>query len=81
MMTNPIYYVQAYRGGKMNDHSYVVGIFTDSSLAQSIAKKEEEFRGGKYECVVYIADLNEPIESYELWTIISSSEDVLSFWL
>lgn len=50
----------------MNDHSYVVGIFSDSSLAHSIAKKEEEFRGGKYECVVYIADLNEPIESYEL---------------
>jgi len=67
MMTNPlIYYVQAYRGGRMNDHSYVVGIFSDSSLAQATAKKEEEFRGGKYECVVYIADLNEPIESYEL---------------
>jgi hypothetical protein len=50
----------------MNDHSYVVGIFSDSSLAQATAKKEEEFRGGKYECVVYIAELNEPIESYEL---------------
>jgi hypothetical protein len=50
----------------MNDHSYVVGIFTDGHTAQAVAKKEEEFRGGKYECVVYIADLNEPIESYEL---------------
>jgi hypothetical protein len=50
----------------MNDHSYVVGIFSDSNLAQEIAKKEEEFRGGKYQCVVYIAELNEPIEPYEL---------------
>ncbi len=65
-MNEPIYYVQAYRGGRMNDHSYVVGIFSDSSLAQEIAKKEEEFRGGKYQCVVYIAELNEPIEPYEL---------------
>jgi len=81
MMTNPIYYVQAYRGGKIDNHSYVVGIFTDGHTAQAVAKKEEEFRGGKYECVVYIADLNEPIESYDLWTIISSSKDVLSFWL
>ena len=81
MIKTPLYYVQAYRMGKLDNHSYVVGIFSDSSLAQSIAKKEEEFRGGKYECVVYIAELNEPIESYELWTIISSSKDVLSFWL
>jgi hypothetical protein len=27
---------------------------------------------------VYIAELNEPIESYELWTTISPSKDVLS---
>ena len=67
MMTNPlIYYVQAYRWGKVDNHSYVVGIFSDSNLAQEIAKKEEEFRGGKYECVVYIAELNEPIEPYDL---------------
>jgi hypothetical protein len=52
--------------GKVDNHSYVVGIFSDSNLAQSIAKKEEEFRGGKYECVVYIAELNEPIEPYDL---------------
>jgi hypothetical protein len=27
---------------------------------------------------VYIAELNKPIESYDLWTIVSSSKDVLS---
>ena len=65
-MNEPIYYVQAYRWGKVDNHSYVVGIFSDSSLAQEIAKKEEEFRGGKYQCVVYIAELNKPIEPYDL---------------
>jgi len=69
-MNEPIYYVQAYRVVRdtpsLGNHSYVVGIFSDSNLAQEIAKKEEEFRGGKYQCVVYIAELNEPIEPYDL---------------
>jgi hypothetical protein len=64
-MNKPLYYVQAYRLGKMNDHSYIVGIWEDSNEAQLAAKKEEQFRGGKYECVVYLADLNEPLEPWE----------------
>jgi hypothetical protein len=64
-MNKPLYYVQAYRQGKMNDHSYVVGVWEDSNEAQLAAKKEEQFRGGKYECVVYLAYLNEPVESWE----------------
>ena len=64
-MNKPLYYVQAYRLGKMNDHSYVVGIWENSNDAQLAAKKEEQFRGGKYECVVYITYLNEPIEPWE----------------
>jgi hypothetical protein len=49
----------------MNDHSYVVGIWEDSNEAQLAAKKEEQFRGGKYECIVYLAYLNEPLEPWE----------------
>ena len=64
-MNKPLYYVQAYRLGKMNDHSYVVGIWEDSNEAQLAAKKEEECRGGKYECIVYLAYLNEPLEPWE----------------
>jgi hypothetical protein len=64
-MNKPLYYVQAYRLGKMNDHSYIVGIWEDFNEAQLAAKKEEQFRGGKYECVVYLADLNEPLEPWE----------------
>ena len=64
-MSKPVYYVQAYRWGKGVDHSYVVGIWEDSNEAQLAAKKEEECRGGKYECVVYLAYLNEPLEPWE----------------
>jgi hypothetical protein len=64
-MNKPLYYVQAYHLGKMNDHSYVVGIWEDSNKAQLAAKKEEQFRGGKYECVVYLAYLNKPLEPWE----------------
>jgi hypothetical protein len=60
-MSKLIYYVQAYRWGKIADHSYVVGIWEDSNEAQLAAKKEEESKGGKYECVVYVSYLNKPI--------------------
>ena len=61
----PLYYVQAYRWGNIDNHSYVVGIWEDSNEAQLAAKKEEECRGGKYECIVYLAYLNEPLEPWE----------------
>ena len=64
-MNKPVYYVQAFRWGKGVDHSYVVGIWEDSNEAQLAAKKEEECRGGKYECIVYLAYLNEPLEPWE----------------
>lgn len=56
-----IYYVQAYRRGKVDNHSYIVGIWEDSNEAQRAAKAEELERGGKYECVVYMTELNEKI--------------------
>jgi len=64
-MSKPVYYVQAFRWGKFDDHSYVVGVWEDSNEAQLAAEKEEQFRGGKYECVVYLAYLNEPLEPWE----------------
>jgi hypothetical protein len=53
-----IYYVQAFRWGKVDNHSYIVGIWEDSNEAELAAKAEELERGGKYECVVYMAELN-----------------------
>lgn len=53
-----VYYVQAYRWGKVDNHSYIVGIWEDSNEAERAAKAEELERGGKYECVVYVTELN-----------------------
>ena len=61
----PLYYVQAYRGGNMDNHSYVVGVWDTSTEAQAAAIKEEAYRGGKYECVVYTTNLNQPIEPWD----------------
>ena len=63
-MKKPLYYVQAYRWGKMDNHSYVVGVWDNPTEAQSAAVMEEAYRGGKYECVVYLANLNEPLEPW-----------------
>jgi len=69
-MNDIIYYVQAYRVVKDNplleNHSYVVGIFTDSLHAQKIAEEEELERGGKYQCVVYQGIMNINLAMYDL---------------
>lgn len=69
-MNDIIYYVQAYRVVRdtpsLENHSYVVGIFTDSLLAQKIAKEEEFERGGKYQCVVYQGIMNVNLGMYDL---------------
>jgi hypothetical protein len=61
-MNEPIYYVQAYRVVRdtpsLGNHSYVVGVFTDSLLAKKVAEEEEMERAGKYQCVVYQGVMN-----------------------
>lgn len=69
-MKDTIYYVQAYRVVKDNplleNHSYVVGVFTDSLHAEKIAREEEMDRGGKYQCVVYQGLMNVNLGMYDL---------------
>ena len=69
-MKDTIYYVQAYRVVKDNplleNHSYVVGVFTDSLHAQRVAEEEEMERGGKYQCVVYQGLMNVNLGMYDL---------------
>ena len=72
-MKDIIYYVQAHRVVKdtplLENHSYVVGIFTDSLHAQKVAREEELERGGKYQCVVYEGVMNVNLhEVYDLCT-------------
>ena len=69
-MKDTIYYVQAYRVVKDNplleNHSYVVGVFTDSLHAEKVAREEEMDRAGKYQCVVYQGLMNVNLGMYDL---------------
>ena len=75
-MNETIYYVQAYRVlpsnnpvlSMLDNHSYVVGVFTDSLLAQRVAEEEEMERGGKYQCVVYQGLMNVNLGMYDIET-------------
>ena len=49
----PDYIVQAFRWGDREGHSYFVGTYSNKVRAFNMAKLEEEYRGGKYECEVY----------------------------
>ena len=50
---NLIYVIIAHRFGDDNQHSYFVGCNTSKDKALEMAQKEEEYRGGKYECWIY----------------------------
>ena len=64
-----VYTVVAYRFGDKERHSYIVGIFLNADDALQEALKEEEFRGGKYECEIYKIPLNTPMKM-EGWETI-----------
>jgi len=47
-----VYAVTAYRWSDKENHSYLVGIYQDENDANYYAEKEEDHRGGKYECEI-----------------------------
>ena len=47
-----IYVVSAYRWGDREEHSYILGVFSDKHKAQITADEHCQYRGGKYACVV-----------------------------
>jgi hypothetical protein len=50
---NPhVYTVIAYRWGRRECHSYIVGVYETTESALQAAEIEENYRGGKYECEV-----------------------------
>jgi len=65
-----IYVVTAYRWGDREKHSYVVGAYDNLVGAKARAKREERYRGGKYECGIAEIPLNE---------IMSDDEDDIMF--
>ena len=53
-----MYIVTAYRWGSAEKHSYNLGVFNDLEKAKEVAEDHCNYRGGKYECVVYECKLN-----------------------
>ena len=49
-MKNKVYVVTATR--VLSKHFYNVGVFNKKSAAQKAATTEDEFRGGKYSCMI-----------------------------
>lgn len=49
---NLMYTVVAFRYGNKEKHSYTVAITSDFDKAKDYANQEEEYRGGKYACVI-----------------------------
>jgi len=48
-----MFLVMAYRWGIINEHHYIVGLFSNKEIAMDQAKDHVGYRGGKYSCVVY----------------------------
>lgn len=53
-----VYVVEALRWGDRENHSYVVGVYSNRETAEAAVESETDWRGGKYECVVTALELN-----------------------
>lgn len=58
-MKNEIYVVTAYRWGKVENHSYTLGVFNKKHAAINCADTHTQYRGGKYACVVEKCIMND----------------------
>jgi len=57
--------VVAYRYGLRDDHSYVVGVFSDLGLALQAADDHVGHRGGKYGCEVLDCDVRTKTDEWD----------------
>ena len=56
-----VFVVTAYRWGKRDSHSYVVGVYGDVKDALAFADNEESFRSNKYVCEIVEMIINSSI--------------------
>lgn len=54
----PVYVSVAYRYGDREGHSYPCGVFRTLEAAIADAEEHRDYRGGKYEIVVYESDFS-----------------------
>lgn len=59
-----VYVVEALRWGDRENHSYVVGVYSNRETADAAVESETDWRGGKYECVVTALELNKVSDEY-----------------
>lgn len=57
------YIVEALRWGERENHSYVVGLYSDLERAKVAAEEHTEYRGGKYQCVVFQCGMDSQVDS------------------
>ena len=59
-----IYYiVEALRWGERENHSYILGLYSDLERAKQAADEHTEYRGGKYQCVVHQCSMDQQMNS------------------
>ena len=78
-MEQVVYTVRACRWGHREDHSYIVGVYSTSDSALAAARKEEAWRGGKYECEILAFTVDQGFEGapYEPMTVQPLRDDIL----
>ena len=54
-----VYVVTMYRWGNKEDHSYIIGVFSDWDKAFKYGVLEEQWRGGKYDFDIESKEINE----------------------
>lgn len=75
------YCTTAYRYGELDGHSYIIGYFSNKSIAKWHGDIEESWRGGKYSCIISEVEelpsgyiINPPIDRDKLANHSSSDE-------
>lgn len=56
------YIVEALRWGERENHSYILGLYSDLERAKQAADEHTEYRGGKYQCVVLGCGMDEQLD-------------------
>jgi len=63
-MTDKMFYiVEALRWGDRENHSYILGLYSDLDRAKSAADAHSEYRGGKYMCQVFQCGMDSEVDS------------------
>ena len=67
-----MYLVMAYRMGVRNNYNYPVGVFCTESDAIQAAKMHHDFRGGKYNHIIWFLELGVEYDAEEAKQVWSS---------